>query len=200
MHLQRARSGFLICRCTASPISWNQCSNRSYKRCDNVQPPIWEPDQTEIGTRSKKQNTAINLLTVSALSSVCCSVHCRERKREMHQERIPESRRMAGTGVGNRRCLKVPIFADSVRTKGCCRRCSEPGWCSGSPCMTLRMPRGFLVYTQPVSMKWQSDWIMSRHPWSLSSRVMTLGTSQGVRSLQNHTASADVLRLGWPLA
>ncbi|KAI1239530.1 hypothetical protein IHE44_0012656 [Lamprotornis superbus] len=27
-------------RCTASPIWWNQCSNRSYKRCDNVQPPI----------------------------------------------------------------------------------------------------------------------------------------------------------------
>lgn len=71
MHLQRARSGFVICRCTASPISWNQCSNRPYKRCDNVQPPIWAPDQTEIGTRSKRQNTAINLLTVSALSSVC---------------------------------------------------------------------------------------------------------------------------------
>lgn len=41
-----------------------------YKLRDNVQPPIWELDQTQIGTRSKKQNTAINLLAVSAFRFV----------------------------------------------------------------------------------------------------------------------------------
>lgn len=90
------------------------------------------------------------------------------------QKRIPESRRMAGRAVGNRRCLKVPIFADAVWAKRCCRRCSEPGWHSRSHYMTLWVPRDFPVYTQPLSMKWQ--WpdrvtaslvlgLLSHNPW-----------------------------------
>lgn len=93
------------------------------------------------------------------------------------QKRIPESRRMAGRAVGNRRCLKVPIFADAVWAKRCCRRCSEPGWHSRSHYMTLWVPRDFPVYTQPLSMKWQSDRIVSQRPWSLASWVTTRGTS-----------------------
>lgn len=92
------------------------------------------------------------------------------------QKRIPESRRMAGMGVGNRRCLKVPIFADAVWAKRCCRRCSEPGgtqevttWHYGCHVTSL--------FTLSPCLWSDSDRIVSQHPWSLASRVTTLGTS-----------------------
>lgn len=152
-----------------------------YKRCDNVQPPIWEPDQTEIGPRSKKQNNCNQ--STHCVSTQLHLLFCALQGEEAGNAREhPETDSWVTEDggqwvVGNRTCLKVPIFADTVWAKGCCRRWSEPGWHSGSHYMTLRMPRGFLVYTQFVFWKWQSDWIMSQHPWSLASGVVTLGTS-----------------------
>lgn len=138
---------------------------------------------------------------VSTELRLCC-VRCRERKREAHasiQKRIPESRRMAGMAGGNRRCFKVPIFADAVWVKRRGRRCSEPGWHSGNPCVTIWMPCDFPVYTQPVSMKWQSDRIVPRRPWPLESWPLIPAGICGVRPLQN-PSSAAAFRLGWPLA
>lgn len=155
MHLLCPRSGFLIRRCTALPILSNQCSNCFYKLRDNVQPPIWEPDQTKIGTRSKKIKDCNQSTHCVSIQIRFCYIHCRERKwktRASIQKRIPESWKMAEMGVVNRSCIKAPIFADAFWAGRRWRRCCKAAWHWGSRCVTLRMPRGRPVYSQPSSV------------------------------------------------
>lgn len=109
-------SAFLICRCTALHILSDQRSNCFYKVHDNVQRPIWEPDQTKIGTRSKKIKYCNQSAPCVSIQIHFCYIHCWEWKWKVctaTQKQIPESRKMAEMGVVDRSCLKAPIFADA---------------------------------------------------------------------------------------